>query len=402
MTGRTSWTGVSAALLTGVVAAAYVGKLPPALPALTSEFGLSLVAAGWVVSMFNAIATATAIFFGVAADRVGAFRACIAGLVLLAVGGAAGALASGTVGLMASRVVEGIGFITVSVSAAALVFSAAAPDDRRLALGVWSAYMPFGFALTVLAAPPLLAAVGWRGLWIVVVVVTAACGAWVATQRRQYGLPPAAGRSLTAITAALRQPGPWWVAAAMGFYTAQWSSVMVWLPTFLVQERGSSVLHASLATALAVLVNVPGNLTGTWLLQRRVERGRIIVAGAVTMGVCGVVSLAAPIPDALRYVACLLLSYGGGIIPPAVLSSTQVYARSGAQVASLQGLIMQGSNLGQFVGPVAIAALVSATGDWANAAWVLGAAAACAAACGRVVSRIERGPRATKRLAAPD
>jgi len=51
---------------------------------------------------------------------------------------------------------------------------------------------------------------------------------------------------------------------------------------------------------------------------------------------------------------------------------------------------MQGSNLGQFVGPLGIAALVSATGDWADAAWVLGAAAACAAACGRVVGRIER------------
>jgi hypothetical protein len=73
-----------------------------------------------------------------------------------------------------------------------------------------------------------------------------------------------------------------------------------------------------------------------------------------------------------------------------VLSSTQAYARSGAQVASLQGLIMQGSNLGQFVGPVAIAALVSATGDWANAAWVLGVAAACGAASGRIVTRTEQ------------
>jgi MFS family permease len=73
-----------------------------------------------------------------------------------------------------------------------------------------------------------------------------------------------------------------------------------------------------------------------------------------------------------------------------VLSSPQAYARSGGQVASLQGLIMQGSNLGQFVGPVAIAALVSATGNWADAAWVFGAAAACAAGCGMVVGGIER------------
>ena len=390
MASPTRWSAVAAAIATGVVAAAYVGKLPPALPALTSEFGLSLVAAGWVVAMFNAIATVTAIFFGVAADRAGAYRSCVAGLALLAIGGVAGTLAAGPAWLMTSRVIEGIGFITVSVSAAALVFVAAARDDRKLALGVWSAYMPFGFALTVLAAPPLLAAVGWRGLWLGIVVATVLCGAWLAAQRGHYALPAAGARSLATTAAALRQPGPWWVAAAMGCYTAQWSSVMMWLPTFLVQERASSVLAASLATALAVAVNVPGTLTGTWLLHRRVARGRVIVSGAVIMGCCGVVSLAAPLPDALRYLACLLLSYGGGIIPPAVLSSTQAYARSGAQVASLQGLIMQGSNLGQFVGPLALAALVSATGNWATGAWVLGLAAAAGAACGAVVTRIER------------
>jgi MFS family permease len=390
MTPHTHWPAVAAAIASGVVAGAYVGKLPPSLPALTAEFGLSLVAAGWVVSMFNAIATAAGIFFGLLADRAGAFRACIAGLVLLALGGAVGAFAPDPAWLLVSRFVEGIGFVTVSVSAAALVFVAAAEKDRKLALGVWSAYMPFGFAMTVLAAPPLLASLGWRGLWVAVIVLTAACGAWLATERRRYVVPPAGARSLAIIATALRQPGPWWVAAAMGCYTAQWNSMMVWLPTFLVQQRAASVLGASLATAGAVLVNVPGNLTGTWLLQRHVARGRIVTAGALTMGFCGVVSLAAPIPDAVRYVACLAFSYVGGIIPPAVMSSTQAYARSGAQVASLQGLIMQGSNLGQFIGPVAIAALVSATGDWAQAAWVFGVAAACAAACGRVVSRIER------------
>ena len=89
MEPRTSWLGVSAALLAGVVAAAYVGKLPPALPALKTEFGLSLVEAGWVVSTFNTVALATAVGFGLMADRIGAFRFALAGLALLAVGGPA-------------------------------------------------------------------------------------------------------------------------------------------------------------------------------------------------------------------------------------------------------------------------------------------------------------------------
>ncbi len=386
----THWPAVAAAISTGVVAAVYVGKLPPALPALSAEFGLSLVAAGWVVSMFNAIATAGAIFIGVLADRAGAYRSCIAGLALLVLGGTVGAAATGPAWLLASRFIEGIGFVTVSVSAASLIFAAAAAADRKLALAVWSTYMPFGFALTLFAAPALIAAAGWRGLWLAAIALTLACAAWLAAARRHYVRPPAGTRSLASIGAGFRQPGPWWVAAAMGCYTAQWSAMMMWLPTFLVQERAASVLGASLATAGAVLVNLPGTLTGTWLLQRHVPRGRVIMLGAVAMGIAGVASLAAPLPDAARYAACLAFSYCGGVIPPAVLSSSQAYARSGGQVASLQGLIMQGSNLGQFVGPVAIAALVAATGDWAHAAWAFGAAAAGAAACGRVVERVER------------
>jgi hypothetical protein len=83
------------------------------------------------------------------------------------------------------------------------------------------------------------------------------------------------------------------------------------------------------------------------------------------------------------------------VIPAAVMTSPQAYARSGAQVASLQGLMMQWSNLGQFVGPPAVAAVVSATGGWGAASWLLGGAALGAAVCGRVVARCERRPPQT-------
>jgi MFS family permease len=394
VTDRTTWPAVTAAVAAGVVGAAYVGKLPPSLPALKAEFGLSLVAAGWVVSVFNTIAAATAIFFGLAADRLGAFRACIVGLVLLSVGGLAGALAPGTGWLFASRIVEGMGLVAVAVAATSLIYAASAPDDRRLTLGVWSAYMPFGFALTVLAAPPVLAAAGWRGLWVGIVALTLACAVWLLTQRGRYVLPSTGTRSVASIAGALRQAGPWWVSGAMGCYTAIWTSVMVWLPTFLVQERGATTAAASLATVIAVAVNVPGNLTGAWLINRMVPRGTVITAGAAGMGILAVASLVPALPDWARFAACLGLSFVGGIIPAAVMTSPQVYARSGAQVASLQGLIMQWSNLGQFVGPPAVAAVVTATGGWGAAAWVLGGAAVGAVACGRVAARYEREPPA--------
>jgi len=99
----TRWLAVFAALFAGVVGACAFGKMSPALPLLKSEFGLSLIEAGWLVSAFNALAAAGAIFFGAFADRVGALRFCVSGVVLIGLSSALGALASGAGGLIALR-----------------------------------------------------------------------------------------------------------------------------------------------------------------------------------------------------------------------------------------------------------------------------------------------------------
>ncbi|MCZ7653694.1 MAG: hypothetical protein M5R42_04485 [Rhodocyclaceae bacterium] len=52
-----------AAVLCGVVVAMNVGKVPIAMTELRSEFGLSLVAAGWVSSMINTLGVTTALLF---------------------------------------------------------------------------------------------------------------------------------------------------------------------------------------------------------------------------------------------------------------------------------------------------------------------------------------------------
>ncbi len=392
MQPRTSWPAVGVALLAGIVAAGYVGKLPPALPALKAEFGLSLVAAGWVVSTFNTVALATAVGFGLLADRIGAFRFALAGLALLVAGGLGGAAAPSGAWLIVSRVVEGAGLLAVTVAGTALIFAATAPGDRKLTLGIWSTYMPFGMAVAMVAAPLAIDAIGWRGLWLAVVVATVASAAALASQRRNYPQPPPSGRTFGAIVAALRQRGAWWNSLVMTFYTAQWSGVMVWLPTFLVQTRDASLTAASLIAAAVVAINVPGNLTGAWLMQRHTPRGLVVCVAAVLMGAFAIGIFAEGAPDWLRFGSCLAFSYFSGVIPAVAFGAAQSYARSQSQVASLQGLMMQGSNLGQFVGPPAIAAAVSVGGRWGDAVYVMVAAAALTFVCGLAVARDERRP----------
>lgn len=379
-----------AAIAAGVIAAAYVGKLPPAIPLLREEFHLSLVAAGWVNSVFNTLSVSTAAFVGVLAGRYGALRFCSAGLATMMLGGALGAAAQGEGQLFASRILEGGGFIAIAVSAPALIIAACAPRERNLTLGLWASYLPFGSGLTILASPFLLGSIGWRGLWLAIVLLTLACAIALWRSRNSYRAAPAAAPTLSSALQALRQFGPWWLAMGFACYSLMYYAVAVWLPTFLMQERGASIAQAALLTALLIGCNAGGNLFGSWLMHRAAPRGHVISLAFLVMAACTCGIFSAALPDALRFSLCALFMLVGGMIPASILSGGQVYAREASQISSIQGLIVQLAQLGPFFGPPLIAAVVSAAGNWEAAQWVLIAAAALGTLFGQLAVRTER------------
>nr|MBP7395006.1 MFS transporter [Zoogloea sp.] len=65
-------------------------------------------------------------------------------------------------------------------------------------------------------------------------------------------------------------------------------------------------------------------------------------------------------------------------------------AKTPKQIGTLQGLFMQMGNVGPFIGPPIIAAIVAASGLWRDALWVTGTAAACGVALGLALRRFDR------------
>ena len=58
-------------ILAGVVAALHIGKLPPAIPVLRDALGLTLVQAGFLLSLVQLAGMTTGVVFGVVADGLG-------------------------------------------------------------------------------------------------------------------------------------------------------------------------------------------------------------------------------------------------------------------------------------------------------------------------------------------
>jgi MFS transporter, DHA1 family, inner membrane transport protein len=377
----------------GLICGAYMTKVAPALPLQRAELGLTLVESGFIATTFNVTGGLVGILAGTMCDRYGHRRLGLTGLAILSLSGLLGAVAWNFPLLLASRFFEGIGFILFTVSGSALIATAASdPRDRAKALGLWAAYMPAGGGLALLIAPPVIAAWGWRGLWVLLAIAAAACFLLAA----RYAPTPKYGgiASLRLIAESLARRGNIVLALLFVFYVSQWVSVMIWLPTFLVDERGASPTAAALLTALMVLVNVPGNVAGGWLLAHGVRRGPMVVAASAIMAACSAGMLGPLssdyVPDGLRYLLCLVFSACAGVIPGAIFSGLPVYAMTPQHISTGNGMVMQASQIGQFFGPIALAWLASHYGGWGATLWTMIAFAAGGAFCGFALARIER------------
>jgi predicted MFS family arabinose efflux permease len=385
----TDWRAVWVVFAAGIAAGAYMSKVPPALPAMRADLGLTLVESGFIHTMLFAIGALAGVFGGAAADRFGQRPFALIGLGLMLAGGLLGA-ASGSFGVvLASRFLEGMGFILLVVSAATLIVAATQPADRPTAFSVWSCYMPSGGTLILLLAPLALTTLGWRSLWLGLAVYTALCMILVA---RWVPAPAFGGRigSLRLLRESLARPAVLLLCAAFVCYAGQWISVMTWLPTFMVGERGASQTSASLLTAAFVAINIPGNLLGGWLLKRRVPRWTVMACGAAAMGITAIGLLAPQSPDGLRLACLLAFSLIGGLVPGSVFSGAAVHAKSPQHVGTANGMVMQASHLSQFAVPIAIAWVATRMGGWSATLGLMLVLSLVGVAAALAIARYER------------
>ncbi len=353
-------------LVAGVAAALHVGKLAPALAVLQAELGLTLTAAGVLLSAVQAAGMLGALALGALADTVGGRRSAIAGLLLLALASAAGALAPGATLLLALRVLEGVGFLLVVLPAPGLLRALVPAAQLPSRLGLWGAYMPLATALALLLGPGAMALVGWRGWWLVLAALTAAAalGLW----RGVPALPPGPRRAWRAPLAdTLRHGGPWLVGLAFGAYSSQWLAVIGFLPSIYAQA-GFAPGATAVLTAAAAAANIVGNVASGRLLQRGVAAPVLLTVGFVTMAASAATAFALPGEGAgaatLRYAAVLLFSAVGGLIPGTLFSLALRVAPGEHAVASTVGFMQQWSAAGQFAGPPLVAAVAVAAGGW--------------------------------------
>lgn len=393
----------------GVVAALHVGKLPPALPVLRDVLGISLLQAGFLLSLVQLAGMTLGLLTGLAAQRVGLKRSMVAGLLVLGCASALGGLANGAAWLLATRALEGLGFLWVVLPAPGLVRRLVPQERLNGMLGVWGAYMPLGASLALLLGPSVMQlgapAWGWRIWWwglgaLAAMLALLLCWRlpadplWrLTTAQAPQGTGHFSNRSLLGLT--LRSRGVWLMALTFAMYSGQWLAVIGFLPSIYAQAGlpGSS---AAWLTAGAAAVNIVGNLAAGRWLGRGARPLALLATGFLAMAGGALLAFGATAHPLLQYAGVLVFSMIGGLIPATLFSLAIRLAPTPETVSTTVGWVQQWSALGQFAGPPLVAWVAVQAGGWQWTGWVTSVCCAIGLLLARELQRLAAQPPAVR------
>lgn len=369
-TDSTDWRAVFLLTAAGIISAAHLTKLAPALFLIKQNFEFSFSQLGWALSAFNVIGAVAAAVVGIVVDAVGCKKAVLAGLFLLLLGDLLGGATEVPAWFVVSRIFEGCGFVITSTAAPALISKVAASRNHRIALGIWSVYVGLGGALMFIASGALLPIANWRVLWWALAAIVTLLWLAIAAAVR----PPLTSDSSATISRewflgakkSLSSAGPWLLVVAFASYTGMWYSVLTWLPTFTVGNSALGLPQLTFLTAIVIAANVPGNLFAAWMLHKKNNREMLMLVGTGVMFLSELLIFVDGISITAKYGICIIFSLFGGLLVPSFFSAAPRYAATPRHVALVNGLMIQGSNIGQAIAPLLIANSISANGDFAG------------------------------------
>jgi MFS transporter, DHA2 family, methylenomycin A resistance protein len=397
-----------------------------ALARLAVELNASVARLQWIVDAYTLAFAVLMLSGGVLGDRYGARRMYAGGLVVFALASLACGLAAQPAMLIAARAVQGAGAAMMLPNSLALLNEACRHDRslRARAVGFWTAAGAISIAAGPVAGGLLIAAFGWRSIFLVNLPLCAAglaaTLAWIPAPRRSAEAHTAdipvrsldirgqllAVVALTAFTGAViewRPLGFMHPAVAGGFALAllagcafvflesriaspmlplgmlrhrtfsaavlfgvcvnltYYGTVFV-LALYLQHARGETPLQAGLAFVPLTGGFLLSNIASGHAVARFGTRGPMIVGALVAGSGYALLSLIdATTPLAAMMAACLLIPLGMGLAVPAMTTAV-LSSVEPARAGTASALLNTARQAGGAVGVAAFGALTGSGG----------------------------------------
>ena len=211
--GRTGLAGLALSMLTASLGVSIANV---ALPTLAQALDVPFQAVQWVVLAYLLAVTVAIVGAGRLGDALGRRRVLSAGLVLFALASAASALAPSFDLLIAGRALQGLGAAVLMALTLALVRETVTAERTGAAMGLLGTTSAIGTALGPSMGGLLIAAAGWRAVFIV--LVPAALAALLLILRGLPATPAPSPAAPAAPRPGLDLPGTLVLAVSLGAY----------------------------------------------------------------------------------------------------------------------------------------------------------------------------------------
>ena len=252
--------------------------LSVAVPTLARDLRLSAAGVQWVVEAYSLVFAGLLVTAGVLTDRFGRRRGLVAGLAVFGLGSLAASFASTGGELVAARALMGVGGAFLMPGTLSLLVHTFREDERRTAIGVWSAVSALGIAAGPVIGGVLVQHFWWGAVFLVnvpVVVAATVAAMLLVGESRDAGAPvpdlPGAALSTLGIVGL--------VYAVIEAPTQGWLSAQVVLP--------ATAGALSLAGFVAWIHRSPHPMVDPALLRNRRLGGAATVATLLSFGLAG-------------------------------------------------------------------------------------------------------------------
>lgn len=340
----------------------------PILGPIIKDLHIDLSAAGLIISVIALCIAIFALAGAIVAQRIGALRSFIIGVWLLAIGGTLSAYAPGFGGLLACRVIEGIGFGMMIAPPATLVMQWF--DESQWAfMNTLNAVAPFaGLTAAFAVTGPVYIALGskWRTVLLVYGVAVAAIAILWTLFGKDHPSHSAAAGGHAADAGAMREVLGMRdirvisIALASGMWVFQLYSAF--LPEFFQSVRGLSLEQAGSLTALIPFAGVfaaagSGLMGGVIGLRRPFTYPMQILFGLGCLGSVTLTSIG------LIRVSLILIGVGSSALLPTLLTIVmELPGMTPTKAGSGLGVVWCAGYTGAFLSPFICGALAASLG----------------------------------------
>jgi MFS transporter, ACS family, hexuronate transporter len=372
---------LTVALLVGVWVIDYIDRvmMAVALPFIGEEFALSKTEQGWLITVFSIAYMLCQVPGGILADRYGARRLLLISLVLWSVFTAFTGLVWGLVSLLVVRALFGVGQGLFPGASFKALAERTTPSVRATAAGSILAANQLGAGVAPLIVAPLLLAFGWRHTFWVTAVAGVLIGVLLwkmlpkALPAHLNGSEQAAGRR-PALGPVLRSASVWKFAALFCATNMLGYGMITWVPSYLMEERGISLVGIGVMSAIPSLVMCATTFAGGWLFDRWFhDRARLFVI-PLLLATAVLLWLMLQAETAVGFTVYQTLALGvAGLssmgilgmpvraLPPAVIGSGMSVVNVGGQLAGVLAPVLMGHLVDTFSYTAAFGLLIATT-----------------------------------------